>query len=158
MKKRAKAGKSKADKVAETLAAMEMASSKVIQDVVQASNAKTMQRVADQPDVTLEGADAEAYVEKKLNDLAPYAMFVLHRDLLDDTQPAAQREAARQILDRRGFSKTERHGQSQAPVVVLIGDSAIRPPWVKSERTVTVSLPASAEAATVTAAKKDGDS
>lgn len=158
MKRAKRAAKSKSAKVAETLAAMEMASSKVVQDVVQASNAKTMQRVADQPDVALEGADAEAYVEKKLNDLAPYAMFVLHRDLLDDTQPAAQREAARQILDRRGFSKTERHGQSQAPVVVLIGDSAIRPPWMKNERTVAVSLPASAEAATVTAAKKDGDS
>lgn len=87
-------------------------------------------RVERPPD-GLAGAEAEEYVERKLNDIAPMAVYVLNRALLNDENSGQQMEAARQVLDRAGFMKKERQGQSQAPVVILIGDQATRPPWLK---------------------------
>lgn len=117
-------------------AALELQALAQQEDVLPVVQAMTHQgpRVAVPPPNGIAGADAEAYVEKGLNDLAPHALFIFNRDLFDDNAPAAQREAARQILDRAGHVKKERQGTSQAPVVVIIGNQqgTIDIPWQKT--------------------------
>ena len=75
----------------------------------------------------------EAYVGKKLLELAPEALAQMEWDLkLGDDR--SRSEAAREILDRAGFGKGEKKEQLNAPIVIINPAAVMAQlPWAQKQ-------------------------
>jgi hypothetical protein len=74
---------------------------------------------------------AAGFVEKRLMELAPEAVAQLEYDLkMGDGK--ARTDAAKDILDRAGFSKSDREGKAQAPVIIINPEAVMAQlPWAR---------------------------
>jgi hypothetical protein len=97
----------------------------------------------------LTGADAEAYVTRKMVDLSPLAAAELEFELtLGDDK--ARAEAARDVLDRTGFGKREGGHVAAGPILIInAGGGTLELPWlrreVKPDATISVGVNPRAE-------------
>lgn len=75
----------------------------------------------------LDGAEAEAYVEKRLHMLSVPAVAELEYQLLHEDS-ADRARAARDILEATGHGKKERNGQAANLIVINMGGGKEAPP------------------------------
>lgn len=90
------------------------------------------------PPVTDDPLVAEKWTRARLSVLTPHALHILEKDLVLGNE-AQQRMAAREIMDRGGFTKGAKDASAGGPTIVLIGPDAVEPPWVRG-RTKEVKL------------------
>lgn len=86
------------------------------------------------PKPDMSQAEAEKWTKDRLTALAPYAVTELERQIKFGND-RARAEAAKEILDRAGYSKNDQsvaHKAAAAPVVILVG-SAMQPPWQQNK-------------------------
>lgn len=91
----------------------------------------------------LTGADAEAYADKKLVDLLPFAVAEYEYQLLFGDEGQRERAAAK-ILDATGRGKREASAQANSPIIIVNagGNAGVQSlPWVQGHAKV-VSAPA----------------
>lgn len=84
------------------------------------------------PDVTLTAEEASAYVDNKLNALLPSAIAQMEFNLRygDDKQKT---EAAKYVLEAKGFSKKETANTPQSIIVLAPGFDMRQLPWLKRD-------------------------
>lgn len=99
----------------------------------QAGRYAARKRLFPTPDFTDE-KQAAGFVEKRLMELAPEAVAQLEYDLkMGDAK--ARTDAAKDILDRAGFSKSDRDGKAQAPVIIINPEAVMAQlPWAKRKQ------------------------
>lgn len=89
------------------------------------------------PKPDMSQAEAEKWTKDRLVALAPYAVTELERQIKFGND-RARAEAAKEILDRAGYSKNDQsvaHKAAAAPVVILVG-TAVQPPWQQNARQI----------------------
>lgn len=91
--------------------------------------AKARNRILQVPD-GLQGADAEAYADKRLVEMLPYAAAELEFQLRygDDNQRG---RAANEVMDRTGRSKKDGGGHVGPLMVINVGPDGMSLPWLK---------------------------
>lgn len=83
------------------------------------------------------GAEAEAWADSKLVSLLPLAVAEKEYQLLygDDEQRS---KAADRILEATGRGKRDGSGGANQPLIVLVGQGVMAPPWSSKARVVNV--------------------
>jgi hypothetical protein len=95
----------------------------------------------------LEGEEADKFVTRRMSKLAPTALAeVEYRLRLGSSDE--RYKAALEVLDRAGFSKTDKTAGATSPIVVVNMGGNFSAPWAQKAKTVDAEVVAEKETGT----------